>query len=67
MSTTSMTFKVPSIKCEGCGDTITKEIKVTDPDAKVDVDIKKKTVSVESNASESSIRQSIVAVGHEVA
>lgn len=67
MSTTNTTFNVPSIKCEGCGDTITKEIKVADPDAKVNVDIAKKTVSVESSASESSIRQSIVAVGHEVA
>ena len=64
----SMTFKVPSIKCEGCGDTITKEIKVYDADASVKVDIPNKTVEVESDVlSESSVEQAITATGHEVA
>ncbi len=64
----SMTLKVPSIKCEGCGDTITKEIKVHDSDASVKVDIANKTVEVDSDSlSESSVRQAITATGHEVA
>ena len=64
----SMILKVPSIKCEGCGDTITKEIRVYDADAVVKVDIPNKTVEVESdNLSESSVRQAITATGHEVA
>lgn len=63
-----MTLKVPSIKCEGCGDTITKEIKVYDADANVKVDIANKTVEVESdNLSESSVRQAITVTGHKVA
>ncbi|PZO61365.1 MAG: heavy metal transporter [Phormidesmis priestleyi] len=64
----SMTIQVPSIKCEGCADTITKEIKVHDENAKVTVDIANKTVEVDSDTlSESSVKQSIEIVGHKVA
>lgn len=64
----SMTLSVPSIKCEGCGETITKEIKVHDADAKVNVDVANKTIEVDSESlSESSVKQAITAVGHEVA
>jgi len=63
----STTFQVPSIKCEGCADTITKGIKVHDEKASVTVDVEKKTVEVESGLSEESIRQAINAAGHEVA
>lgn len=64
----SMTLKVPSIKCEGCGETITKEIKVHDSEATVNVDIANKTVEVDSDSlSESSVKQAITATGHEVA
>lgn len=62
-----MTLNVPSIKCEGCAETITKEIKVHDEKAKVDVDVAKKTVEVDSGMSEESVRQAITASGHEVA
>ena len=37
-----------------------------EPDAKVDVDVKAKTVTVESDASEESIKQSIVAAGYHI-
>ncbi len=63
----SMTLKVPSIKCEGCGDTITKEIKVHDDQATVQVDVANKTVKVDSEMSEESVRQAITVTGHEVA
>lgn len=62
----SMTFKVPSIKCEGCVDTITKEIKVHDESAKVNGDVEKKTIEVDSDMSEESVRQAITVAGHEV-
>ncbi|MGC1306381.1 MAG: heavy-metal-associated domain-containing protein [Phormidesmis sp.] len=69
MSTTAtMTVNVPSIKCDGCADTITKEIKVHDADANVKVDVAGKTVEVTSDSlSESSVKQAIVSTGHEVA
>ena len=64
----SMTLNVPSIKCDGCAETITKEIKVHDSNATVNVDVEKKTVNVDSDSlSESSVKQAITAVGHEVA
>lgn len=61
------TLNVPSIKCEGCADTITKEIKVHDENAKVNVNVEKKTVEVESNMSEESVKQAIAVAGHQVA
>ena len=63
----SMTLKVPSIKCEGCGDTITEEIKVHDDQATVKVDVANKTVEVDSDMSEESVKEAITATGHEVA
>lgn len=63
----TMTLSVPSIKCEGCGETITKEIKTHDAEAKVSIDIENKTVEVDSAMSEASVKQAITAVGHDVA
>ncbi|MGF1538367.1 MAG: heavy-metal-associated domain-containing protein [Elainellaceae cyanobacterium] len=62
----AMTFNVPSITCQGCADTITEVLKAADPEAKIDVDVDKKTVSIDSGMAESSARQAIVSVGHEV-
>lgn len=62
----SMTFKVPSIMCEGCGDTIAKEIKVHDENADVKVNVEQKTVEVDSEMSESSVQQAITATGHKL-
>ncbi|MGB7442787.1 MAG: heavy-metal-associated domain-containing protein [Coleofasciculaceae cyanobacterium] len=59
-------LKVPSITCQGCVDTITKEILTHESGAKVDVDVDAKTVSVETEASEESIKQMITSVGHTV-
>ncbi len=62
-----MKFTVPSISCDGCAKTITEGILTHESGAKVDVDVKEKIVSVETEASEESIKQIIVAVGHTVA
>ena len=61
-----MKLKVPSISCEGCAETITQAIKVADSNARVEVDVTAKTVSVESEMSDASVRQVIVGAGHEV-
>ncbi|MFK8184663.1 MAG: heavy-metal-associated domain-containing protein [Phormidesmis sp.] len=63
----STTLNVPSIKCEGCADSITKEIKVHDEKATVNIDVENKIVEVDSGLSEDSIRQAITAIGHTVA
>ncbi|MEL6492698.1 MAG: heavy-metal-associated domain-containing protein [Cyanobacteria bacterium J06621_3] len=63
----AITLSVPSIKCNGCADTITKEIKVHDANATINVDVEKKTVEVDSNMSEESVKQAITATGHKIA
>jgi copper chaperone len=62
----ALKLKVPDIMCDGCGETITESIHTMEPDAKVDVDVKAKTVTVESAASEETIKQAIVAAGFTV-
>ncbi|MBD1814816.1 heavy-metal-associated domain-containing protein [Microcoleus vaginatus DQ-U2] len=59
-------LNVPSIVCSGCGDTITKAIKTVDSEATVNVDVAAKTVTVEAEASEESIKQAVVVTGHTV-
>ncbi len=62
----ALTLKVPDISCEHCAATISNSIHVLQPNAKVDVDVKAKTVTVESDASEESIKQSIVSAGYHI-
>jgi copper chaperone len=62
----ALELKVPSMVCEGCVETVTKAIKTVDSDAGVNVDLETKTVSVESQVSEESIKQAIVATGHTI-
>ena len=62
----ALKLKVPNIACDGCVETITESIRIVEPDAKVDVDVKDKTVTVESEASEESIKQAIVAAGYTI-
>lgn len=62
----SVQLKVPSMVCQGCVDTITKVIKTEDSDAKVDVKLEEKLVTVDASMSEESIKQLITSVGHTV-
>ena len=59
----ALKLTVPNIMCDGCGETITDSIHTMEPDAKIDVDVQAKTVTVESAASEETIKQAIVAAG----
>ncbi len=62
----ALKLNVPNIACEDCAGKISDSIHVMEPDAKVDVDVKAKTVTVESGASEESIKQAIVAAGYHI-
>lgn len=62
----ALKVKVPTIVCNGCAETITETIHTMEPDAKVEVDVQAKTVTVEAQASEETIKQAIVATGHTV-
>jgi copper chaperone len=59
----ALKLKVPNIACDGCAETITESIHIVEADARVDIDVAAKTVTVESAASEESIKQAIVAAG----
>ncbi|KOP23194.1 heavy metal transporter [Hapalosiphon sp. MRB220] len=62
----ALKLTVPNIACEDCAGTIEQSIHTMEPDAKVAVDVKAKTVTVESAASEESIKQAIVAAGYHI-
>lgn len=60
-------FNVPGINGDESAEALVDTITTTDPDAKVDVDVEAKTVTVESAASEETIKQVIVASGYTLA
>ena len=60
-------LKVPNIACGGCGKTIAKAIQSIDPTAEVQINSKTKKVIVETQASESSVREAIAAAGYPAA
>lgn len=62
----TITLKVPSIACEVCANTITKAIHQHQPSAKVSVDVEQKKVTVDTDASEDTIKQAIEEAGHTV-
>lgn len=59
-----MQLKVPNIVCGGCGKAIAKAIQSIDPNAEVQTDPKTKQVTVETQASLTSIRNAIAAAGY---
>ncbi len=62
----ALKLNVPNIACEDCAAKISESIHVVEPDAKVNVDVKAKTVTVEAKSSEESIKQAIVAAGYHI-
>ncbi|MEH2291437.1 heavy-metal-associated domain-containing protein [Nostoc sp.] len=56
-------LKVPDIKGEECAKKITKSILTMESDAKVDVNVDTKTVTVDTEASEESVKQIVQAAG----
>ena len=62
----ALKLKVSNIVCDGCAETITESITTMEPDAKVEVDVKAKTVTVEALASEETIKQAITAAGYTI-
>jgi len=63
----TLQLKVPNMACSACGDTITKAVKSVDPTATVQADPKTKIVLVETNASETVIKEAITTAGYPVA
>ena len=57
-------LKVPNMACGACAKTITQAVIDIDPKASVKADPKTKQVIVDTNASESSVREAIAAAGY---
>jgi len=50
-----MQFQIDNMACGGCAKTVTKAIHSIDPQAKVDIDLNLKRVTVESGADQSAV------------
>ncbi len=62
----TLQINVPTISDSASAQEIKETILTAEPEAKVDIDLKTKIVQVESDASEETFRELIVAVGHEI-
>ena len=62
----SITFKVPSIACEACANTITKAVQSEKPEAIISIDVSTKIVTVETEVSTVTIKKIIEGAGHTV-
>jgi len=62
----TLQITVPNMACSACGDTITKAVKIVDPTAIVQADPKTKIVLVDTNASETVIKEAITTAGYSV-
>lgn len=57
-------LKVPDMACDACAQAITQAVIALDADAIVTADTQTKQVTVETQASESSVREAIAAAGY---
>lgn len=63
----TLQLTVPNMACSACGDTIAKAITAIDSTATVEADPKTKRVHIETQASETAIKDAITAAGYTVA
>jgi copper chaperone len=63
----TLQLTVPNMACSACSDTITKAIQAIDPTATVQADTKTKQVNIETQATETAIKQVITDAGYTVA
>lgn len=62
----TLQLKIPDMACNTCAETISETIHTMLPDARIDIDFQSKIVTVETAASEESIKQAIVSAGFTV-
>jgi copper chaperone len=61
----TLQLTVPSMACSVCVDTITKAIQTIDTKAVIQADTKTKIVNVETQVSETAIKQALVNAGYQ--
>ena len=57
-------FDVDAMSCGHCASTITKTVKLVDPQAKVEVDLGRKLVKVESSADRATLAAALTEAGY---
>ncbi len=57
-------FNVQGMSCGGCGSRVTKAVQSVDPLARVQVDLAKQTVSVESTLEREVLTSALAAAGY---
>jgi copper chaperone len=62
----TLQLKVSNMACSACAETITEAIKAIDPLAVVQTDAKTKLVSIETQVSETAIKEAITTAGYSV-
>ena len=62
----ALKLNVPTLNSPESAKELKETILTSEPEAKVEVDLERKTVTVESKASEETFNELIVAAGHEI-
>lgn len=63
----ALKLNVPTLNSPEAAQVLKETILTSEPDAKVDVDLEAKVVTVEAKASEETFKQLITAAGHQIA
>jgi copper chaperone len=67
MKAMTLQLTVPKMACSACVNTITKAVKTVDPNATVQAEPKTKLVIIETQASETKIKEAITTAGYRAA
>ena len=59
-----ITLKVPDMTCGHCAGVVTKAVQSVDPDARVHIDLKTQTVSVETKADGGAVTSALETAGY---
>lgn len=62
----ALKLHVPTMNSPEAAEDIKQTILTHESDAKVDIDLDQKTITIESQASEETFKQAITATGHEI-
>ena len=57
-------FKLPDMSCGHCASTVTKTVKLVDPEARVEVDLTTKKVKVDSREDRQQIAEALSEAGY---
>ncbi len=63
----TLQLTIPNMACSACSTTITDAVKKIDPSATVEADLKTKLVKIETQQSETSMKEAITLSGYTVA